>query len=123
MIALRGQACSLSHFVMKLLFAAPFSGLPSDPTALGVQASRLHFAIKLVLAAPARGFPFLPTALLSQVSWAAAEPSANASARSTYINDFILSSFLAVCDHFKGRWHTTDQNAPTRKPGLQAIIG
>jgi hypothetical protein len=30
---------------MKLFFAAPLSGLPSDPTALGAHASRLHLRI------------------------------------------------------------------------------
>src|SRR6516164_6373915 len=74
---------------MKLLFAAPLSGLPSDPTALGVQTSRLHFVMKLFFAAPTSGLPFLPTALLAHVSCAAAEPSANAIARSTYIKGFI----------------------------------
>jgi hypothetical protein len=37
---------------MKLFFAAPLSGLPSDPTALGAHASRLHFAMKLIAVAP-----------------------------------------------------------------------
>src|ERR1700737_1893913 len=84
---------------MKLLFAAPLSGLPSDPIALGAQASRLHFVIKLFFAAPTSGFPFLPTALLAHVSCATAEPIANAIARSAYIKGFILSSFLEVCAH------------------------
>src|SRR5262249_10310103 len=53
----------LSHFAIKLFFAAPLSGLPSDPIAFGPQASRLHFAIKLVFAAPASGFPSFETAL------------------------------------------------------------
>jgi hypothetical protein len=35
---------------MKEFLAAPFSGLPSEPTAFGAQASRLHFAMKLALA-------------------------------------------------------------------------
>src|SRR6516165_12715361 len=74
---------------MKLLFAAPLSGLPSDPTALGAQASRLHFVMKLLLAAPTSGLPFLPTALLAHVSCAVDEPSANAIVRSTYIKCFI----------------------------------
>jgi len=63
---------------MKLLFAAPLSGLPSDPTALGAHASRLHFTRKLFFAAPTSGLPFLPTALPAQVSCAAAEPIAKA---------------------------------------------
>ncbi len=65
-----------SHFFMKLFLAAPASGLPSEPTALGAQASSLHFFMNEVLAAPASGLPSLPTALLSQVSWANAEPAA-----------------------------------------------
>ena len=83
---------------MKLLFAAPLSGFPSDPIALGVQASRLHFVMKLFFAAPTSGLPFLPTALLAHVSCATAEPIANTIARSAYIKGFILSSF-GVCAH------------------------
>src|SRR5262249_32294361 len=69
-------SCSASvwHLAMKLLFAAPLSGFPFDPTALGVQASRLHLAKKLVFAAPASGLPSLPTALLLQLSCASAVP-------------------------------------------------
>jgi hypothetical protein len=65
---------------MKLLFATPLSALPSDPTALGAQASRLHFAMKLFFAAPASGLPSLLTALLAHVpgACAIAEPIANA---------------------------------------------
>jgi hypothetical protein len=47
---------------MKEFFAAPLSGLPSDPMAFGAQASRLHFVRKLVRAAPASGFPSFPVA-------------------------------------------------------------
>jgi hypothetical protein len=43
---------SLSHFFMKLAFAAPASGLPSLPTAFGAQASFVHFVMKLLSAAP-----------------------------------------------------------------------
>src|SRR6516225_9548956 len=64
----RNQACSFSHFVMKLFFAAPLSGLPSDPIAFGAHASRLHLVMKLFFAAPTSALPFFPTALLSQVS-------------------------------------------------------
>jgi hypothetical protein len=39
---------------MKPFFAAPLSGLPSDPIAFGAHASRLHFAMKLVFAASMR---------------------------------------------------------------------
>jgi hypothetical protein len=77
---------------MKLLFAAPLSGLPSDPTALGAHASRLHFATKLVFAAPASGLPFFPIALLAHVSCAKAEVIANAVSRTANINCFILPS-------------------------------
>jgi hypothetical protein len=37
---------SLSHFFMKLAFAAPASGEPFFSTALGSQASRVHFVMK-----------------------------------------------------------------------------
>ena len=65
---------------MKLFFAAPLSGLPSDPIALGAQVSRLHFARKAVRAAPASSRPSFPIALLSHVPGACAdaEPIANA---------------------------------------------
>jgi hypothetical protein len=39
---------------MKPFFAAPLSGLPSDPIAFGAHASRLHFDMKLVFAASMR---------------------------------------------------------------------
>jgi hypothetical protein len=74
---------------MKLLFAAPLSGLPSDPMALGAHVSRLHFVIKLLFAAPTSDLPFLPTALLSHVSCPATEPIANAVTNAAYINIFI----------------------------------
>src|SRR5215475_6479975 len=51
---------------MKLVLAAPESGLPSLLTALDSHASSLHFLMKLVLAAPVRGLPSLLTALLAQ---------------------------------------------------------
>ena len=61
---------------MKLFFAAPLSGLPSDPIGLGSQALRLHLAMKEVRAAPASSRPSFPIALLAHVSGAcaAAEP-------------------------------------------------
>jgi len=49
---------------MKLVFAAPASGLPSLPMAFGSQASLVHFIIKLLSAAPASGLPFFPIAWL-----------------------------------------------------------
>jgi hypothetical protein len=84
---------------MKLLFAAPLSGLPSDPIAFGVHASRLHLAMKLFFAAPTSALPFFPTALLSQVSCPAAEPIANAITIAACINIFILASFEAKLRH------------------------
>ena len=46
-----------SHFFMKLVFAAPESGLPSLLTALVAQASTVHFFMNDVFAAPASGLP------------------------------------------------------------------
>src|SRR4029077_12725143 len=57
---------------MKLVFAAPESGLPSALTALVAQVSAMHFFMNEVFAAPASGLPSLPTALLSPVSFATA---------------------------------------------------
>src|SRR6516225_3639070 len=81
------------HFVMKLFFAAPLSGLPSDPTALGAQASRLHLARKAVRAAPASSRPSFPTALLSHVpgACAAAEPMANTVNKTASISRVIFT--------------------------------
>jgi hypothetical protein len=82
----------VSHFFMKLVFAAPDNFLPSLPIALGSQASRLHFCMKLVFAAPASGFPSFPIALLSQVSCAMAEPSANTDNRTARKKRFMVLS-------------------------------
>src|SRR5262249_29454474 len=84
---------------MKLFLAAPLSGLPSDPIALGSQASRLHFAMKLVLAAPARGLPSFDTALLSHVPGAGvpcatAELIADAISKTASINRVIVFSIV-----------------------------
>jgi len=84
---------------MKLFLAAPLSGLPSDPIALGSQASRLHFAMKPVLAAPARGLPSFDTALLSHVPGAgvpcaAAELIADAISKTASINRVIVFSIV-----------------------------
>jgi hypothetical protein len=57
-----------SHFFMKLVLAAPDSGLPSALTALVAQESAMHFFMNEVLAAPASALPSLPTALVSHVS-------------------------------------------------------
>src|SRR5262245_41885218 len=51
----------LTHFLTKLFFAAPASGLPSLLTAAVSQ----HFLIALVLAAPASGLPSLLSALVA----------------------------------------------------------
>src|SRR5439155_26539760 len=56
------QPCSLWHFAMKLVFAAPLSGLPFDPIALGSHISRLHLARKAVRAAPSSSRPSFPIA-------------------------------------------------------------
>ena len=55
---------SVSHFFMKLDFAAPASGLPFLSIAFGSQASFVHFVTKLLNAAPASGLPSLPRALV-----------------------------------------------------------
>src|SRR5262245_39342748 len=82
---------------MKLFFAAPLSGSPSEPIALGSHASRLHFVRKLVLAAPASSLPSFPTALLSHVpgACAAAEAMENAVSKTASINRVIVFSSLA----------------------------
>src|SRR5262249_582948 len=76
---------------MKLFFAAPLSGLPSEPIAFGSHASRLHFVRKLVLAAPASSLPSFPTALLAHVpgACAAADPMENAVNKTTSISRVI----------------------------------
>jgi hypothetical protein len=78
-----------SHFFMKLVFAAPASGLPSELTALVAQESAMHFFMNDVFAAPASALPSLPTALLSHVSCAIAVPTAKIAiiaARNTPLN-------------------------------------
>jgi hypothetical protein len=80
---------------MKLFFAAPLSGFPSDPTALGAQVSRLHLARKLFFAAPASGLPSFPTALLAHVSCADAKPIANAVKSAANINLFIFAILVS----------------------------
>jgi len=116
------QPCSLSHFAMKLFFAAPLSALPSDPTALGAHASRLHFAMKLFFAAPASGLPSFPTALLSHVPGnpcAAAEPIANADSNTASMNRFILSSpFRAARLYFSALNSRALRNCTAAQPWL-----
>src|SRR5674476_650604 len=79
---------------MKLVFAAPESGLPSWLTALVAQLSAMHFFMNEVLAAPASALPSLPTALLSQVSCARAAPPANVTTNAANIN--FLSMVLSL---------------------------
>lgn len=66
-----------THFFMKLVFAAPASGLPFLSIAFGSQVSFAHFVMKLCSAAPERGLPSLPIALLLQVPSAKAQLKAN----------------------------------------------
>jgi hypothetical protein len=68
--------------------------LPSDPIALGAQASRLHFLMKLFFAAPASGLPAFDTALISHVpgACAAAEPTAEAISNTASINRIIFAA-------------------------------
>src|SRR5512132_3949022 len=67
---------------MKLVLAAPASGLPSLPIAFDSHASRVHFVMKLFSAAPASALPSLPIALLRQaLSATATELSANVISR------------------------------------------
>src|SRR6476661_5871927 len=87
-----------SHFFMKLVFAAPESGLPSWLTALVAQVSAMHFFMNEVLAAPASGLPSLPTALLSQVSCARAAPPANITTNAA--NIIFLSMVLSHGSHY-----------------------
>src|SRR5215831_15315146 len=80
---------------MKLVFAAPESGLPSLLTALPSQASCLHFLTKLVLAAPLSALPSLPTALVSH-DCAMADPTAKTVIRAARAIRFIVSSVNVV---------------------------
>src|SRR5437763_1030839 len=66
---------------MKLSFAAPESAFPFLSIALGSQASLTHFVMKLLNAAPASGLPSFPIALLRQLSSAAAPPITDPSVR------------------------------------------
>jgi hypothetical protein len=85
-----------SHFFMKLVFAAPESGLPSALTALVAQESAMHFFMNEFLAAPASGLPSLPTALLSQVSCAKAAPLANVATNAANINFLSMPLSLEI---------------------------
>src|SRR5262245_43484146 len=76
---------------MKLVFAAPESGLPSLLTAFDSHASSLHFLMKLVLAAPASGLPSLLTALLAHDCAIAAPIEKEVIRRATKIR-FIITS-------------------------------
>src|SRR5258708_4390219 len=93
-VARGGDQAPFSHFFMKLVFAAPESGLPSWLAALVAQLSAMHFFMNEVLAAPASGLPSLPTALLSQVSCARAAPPANATTNAA--NIIFLNTVLSL---------------------------
>ena len=80
---------SLWHFLMKLVLAAPASGLPFLSMAFGSQTSLAHFVMKLFKAAPASGLPSLPIALLWQDSSALAGLIAIAPSRSARPNLFM----------------------------------
>src|ERR1700676_1261734 len=86
----------ISHFFMKLVLAAPASGLPSALIALVVQVSAMHFFMNEVFAAPASGLPSLPTALVSQVSCAKAAPPANAVTNAANINFLSMGLSLGM---------------------------
>src|SRR5258708_36467395 len=83
-----------SHFFMKLVLAAPASGLPSWLTALVAEESAMHFFMNDVFAAPASALPSLPTALVSQESSANAEPAANVASTATRNIRFIMGLSL-----------------------------
>ena len=127
---------------MKLVFAAPDNFLPSLPTALASQASRLHFCRKLVFAAPASGLPSFPTALLSQVSCAMAEPSANIDTRAARKKRFMVLSLESrstasatsrwqLCGkatslsqaHGRGPWQVLARNCRFRMSAVTVSIG
>jgi hypothetical protein len=94
-----------SHFFMKLFFAAPASGLPSELTALVAHVSAMHFFMNEVFAAPARALPSLLTALVSQDSCATAEPSANAVIIAAKKIRFIICFSLSQDSHWIGPWN------------------
>src|ERR1700736_2573140 len=93
-----------SHFVMKLVFAAPASGLPSALTALVAHDSAMHFFMNEVFAAPARALPSLLTALVSQDSCATAEPRANAVIIAAKKIRFIMCFSLSQDSPWIGHW-------------------
>src|SRR5262245_58883881 len=92
---------------MKLVFAAPESGLPSLLTAFDSHASSLHFLMKLVLAAPVRGLPSLLTALVAQDCAIAVPTEKEVIRRATKIR-FIITS--VCCSAFE-----RIQQAPWKK--------
>src|ERR1700687_4076152 len=106
-VARGGDQAPFSHFFMKLVFAAPESGLPSWLTALVEQVSAMHFFTNEVLAAPASGLPSLPTALLSQVSCARAAPPANATTNAAniiFLNTVSLPSMVITSEFDPSRF-------------------
>jgi hypothetical protein len=74
---------------MKLALAAPASGLPFLSIAFGSQASFVHLVMKLLSAAPASGLLSFPTALLEHVSCATAALMAKIDSKTTRENRFI----------------------------------
>src|SRR6266481_7569687 len=114
------QACSLWHFAMKLVFAAPLSGLPSDPMAFGSHASRLHLARSAVRAVPASSRPSFPIALLAHVpgAFAASEPIAKTMSKTASTHRVIVSSQESVpsCRREKQRRHTFNRIAQAGAP-------
>src|ERR1700758_2652609 len=83
---------------MKLVFAAPESGLPSALIALAAQESAMHFFMNEVLAAPASGLPSLLIALVSQLSCAKAAPPANVATSAANINFLTMSLSLEMAE-------------------------
>src|SRR5215472_10349179 len=101
---------------MKLFFAAPLSGLPSDPTALGAQASRLHLIRKAVRAAPASSRPSFPIALPAHVPGACAdaEPIANAVNKTASMSRVISALLPSAHSPSSLLWERDDWLIPSR---------
>src|SRR5262245_24761610 len=100
---------------MKLVFAAPESGLPSLLTAFDSHASSLHFLMKLVLAAPVRGLPSLLTALVAQDCAIAVPTEKEVIRRATKIR-FIITSIC--CSAFERIHRRLGKNCRTPHCGV-----
>jgi hypothetical protein len=83
---------------MKLVLAAPDSGLPSLLIAISSQ----HFFIELILAAPARGLPSFDIALVSQEFAAKADPVAKVSNTAAIAKRFMAFSLFVSLIHDVG---------------------